>query len=475
MFSRLHVSHVVTITIVGSVILPFSVLPFSLNAQGSAPNAPGGSSSPRLLGAYRFTNGDLAGVEPSSAGTWRYIDFRTGESHQLFLDDSLSFHSSSDFNGGEPKAITYRFTVGVAGQIDRLVMKRGSWRPMSAKRVVVREDTMSFSSGDVRLFAKLVRPVGRTRTAAVAFVHGSDTTGVVDSELLPYLLAANGISGFVFDKRGTGKSTGNYTQRFGALSDDVVAAVAVLRGKADIDSTRIGLAGFSQGGWVAPLAASKDPSIAFVLVGYGMAMSIADEDRLEGPLKLKAIGVDAEQIRRYEAANATLHALARDNFANWTDLERTLEAERNEPWVAAVRKTQTWMSSVLAMGIPQAKVVAPQMFTTYFDPFYDPVPTLESLHIPMLWLMAGDDIEAPPEITLGVLDRLRREGRLVETIVFPRTDHGIREFVIKDGRRVTTKYAAGYFTAMASWLSRQGKAPRKSNASVPVRRRAERM
>jgi len=73
----------------------------------------------------------------------------------------------------------------------------------------------------------------------------------------------------------------------------------------------------------------------------------------------------------------------------------------------------------------------------------------------MRWLIAKNDITAPPEPTIIVLRRLRKSGKPFETIVFPHSDHGLTEFMMRDGRRITTKYARGYFPTIIKWLGRQ--------------------
>jgi len=110
----------------------------------------------------------------------------------------------------------------------------------------------------------------------------------------------------------------------------------------------------------------------------------------------------------------------------------------------------------LQMGIPQAKQAAPGMFEHFFQPFYEPVPTLEKLNIPMLWLIAGKDIEAPPEITIETLQRLRQQGKPFTSVVFPNADHGMQEFEVREGKRVRTKYADKYFSTLLKWIQAQG-------------------
>ncbi len=411
----------------------------------------------QLQGAYRFADGRVISIVPTSTvGQWRYTDFNSGKSYKLYPADALNFQSADDWKSETPVVFRYHFNLDKNDVAESLIIKQNGKGDIIAKKIKFREQTVTFKSGDIQLFGKLTMPMnGKTPFNTVVYVHGSDNEGSVDREWFPHIFAANGIATFVFDKRGTGCSEGKYTQHFGVLSDDVVAALRWLKTRPEVDSNRIGLAGFSQGGWVAPLAALKDSSVKFVLVGYGMAMSVAEEDRLEAPLKLKEMGLDAESIAQFQELNGALHKVAKGNFKDYREFEAMVTKYKDAKWFAVVKGTQTWAGSVLSMGIEQAKVQIPPMFETFFQPFYEPVPTLESLNIPMLWLIAKDDIEAPPEPTIAVLKRLRGEGKPFATVIFPNTNHGITEFVRRDGQRVTTQYAPNYFSTMVKWIKGQ--------------------
>lgn len=434
-----------------------AAMPWSATAQApDTSQRATGSPSPDFLGAYRFSDGRIILIAAGSPA-WRYIDYSTGEAHELQPIDSLRFHSSIGWREETGEQILYRFEIDRDRRGRALTVQRPHGLPVTARRIALREETTTFQSGDLELFGKLVRPAaGRGPFPVVVFVHGSGSESAVAGEEFPYLAAANGLAAFVYDKRGTGRSAGRYTQLFGPLSDDVVAAVHWLQSRREIDPARIGLAGFSQGGWIAPLAALKDPAIKFVVVGYGLAMSIAAQDSLEAPLKLKALGFDSAAIAQLEDLNDAVHRVVREEFAGgWDDAEAKVALYRQTKWFAAMRGTPTWVGSILGMGWDSAKAVGPQLLKTYFDPYYDPIPTLESLNIPMLWLIAADDITAPPGPTLAALERLRGLGKPFETVVFPHADHGMEQFIERGGRRVYTKYADGYFPAMVAWLRRQ--------------------
>ena len=409
----------------------------------------------KLSGAYRTAEGAVISILPVGVeGRRRITHFSSGRSHLLFPDGALEFHSAGDFDSPQPIVYRYAFRLGSGGVADSLVITGLASSPVIARRIPLVDRPASFKSGDVELRGRLTLPPKADRSSrAVIFVHGSDPTPSVGYEWLPHLLAANGIATLVFDKRGTGCSKGQYVQHFEVLAGDVVAAVRWLTTQSEIDAGQIGLAGFSQGGWVAPLAALKSPAVKFVAIGYGLAMSVADEDRLEAPLKLREQGVDEASIEEFKALNASLHELARSGFRDWSSFEEHLERVKNRPWFEVASRQQNWLGATLQMGLTKAKDVAPQMFQHFFQPFYDPVPTLEKLNIPMLWLMGGKDIEAPPEPTLKVLTRLRSQGKAVSVVVFPNADHGIQDFEVRDSKRVKTKYADRYFSTLLSWIS----------------------
>src|SRR5437660_10449839 len=103
-------------------------------------------------------------------------------------------------------------------------------------------------------------PAGST---AIVALHGAGE-GTRDSPVyrhLHELLPPAGIGVVTFDRRGEGESTGDATR--GRFELQVEDALAVMDG---IDATRVGLWGFSQGGWIAPLAAVTSDEVAFLVL-----------------------------------------------------------------------------------------------------------------------------------------------------------------------------------------------------------------
>jgi len=83
-------------------------------------------------------------------------------------------------------------------------------------------------------------------------------------------LAKMGIASFSWDKAGIGKSTGNWeSQSMDDRSEEVIAAIEILKQHADIALDKIGLIGFSQAGWVLPLVAKKSNYPDFMILVSG--------------------------------------------------------------------------------------------------------------------------------------------------------------------------------------------------------------
>ena len=83
-----------------------------------------------------------------------------------------------------------------------------------------------------------------------------------------------------------------------------MSIVDYLLGRADIDPTRISLLGVSQAGWIMPLAAVRDPDIAFMISTSGAASSVGVSDYFD---RIAESGATKEEI----AARTALAELRR--------------------------------------------------------------------------------------------------------------------------------------------------------------------
>ncbi|MFD1615374.1 alpha/beta hydrolase family protein [Gelatiniphilus marinus] len=89
-------------------------------------------------------------------------------------------------------------------------------------------------------------------------------------------LSNNGIAVLRYDDRGIGKSEGDFNSATTFdFATDVDAAIEYLKTRKDIDDAKIGLIGHSEGGLIAPIVASQNKDVAFIvsLAGTGIVGS----------------------------------------------------------------------------------------------------------------------------------------------------------------------------------------------------------
>ncbi len=318
----------------------------------------------------------------------------------------------------------------------------------------------------VKLAGRLVLPKGNERVPIAVLVHGAEHESARDSYALQRLLPAENVGVFVYDKRGTGASKGKYTQDFDTLADDAVAAMREAKRIAGARCARIGYQGGSQGGWVAPLAATRAP-VDFVIVSFGLAVSVIDEDQEEVALEMQLKGHSEEEISKALEVASAAEAVFESNFTKGFERLDAVRAKyRNEPWYKDVHGNYTHFI------LPYTAVEAREKFKDFLPgtPFrYDPIPTLRAVKAPQLWVLGQDDLEAPSAETSRRIKALIAKGKPITLAVFPHAEHGMTEYEIaSDGERVSTRYAPGYFAMMRDF-ARNGQLSGSYGASLVMK------
>jgi uncharacterized protein len=84
---------------------------------------------------------------------------------------------------------------------------------------------------------------------------------------------------------------------------------------------------------------------------------------------------------------------------------------------------------------------------------YDSLAALQRVNVPVLWVLAAEDREAPIETTRAALLKLKKAGKPIDVYLFPATDHGMMEFVTNaDGSRTVTRITDGYLQLLGDWI-----------------------
>ncbi len=199
-----------------------------------------------------------------------------------------------------------------------------------------RSTEITFRNGDVALAGTLFIPTGARRHPAAVFNHGSGPEARFASRFWADYLARRGIATLIYDKRGVGKSTGDWTQsNFDDLADDALAAVHALQRQPGVNSRQVGIYGHSQGGTIAPLIASRSKDVAFVIAAAAIGMPVYQQDLFRVRNELRASGLAesdvTEAMRVYSAwLDVARTGVGRDRLGNVVD------SARGRPWFSEI-------------------------------------------------------------------------------------------------------------------------------------------
>jgi pimeloyl-ACP methyl ester carboxylesterase len=397
------------------------------------------------IGTYRLSSGEIVDIAPSESNTlrWRRFDGTTG----ALTEKGDGLWTSSYGWTGRPDGKSVRFSACAAGRIN--------FDGVEGRRIEFDVTDTTFTSHGAALAGRLILPKGTAVVPIVILVHGAEHDSARQFNELQRMLPAEEVGAFVFDKRGTGGSDGSYTQDFNLLAEDAVAAMREAKRLAGRRAGRIGYQAGSQGGWVAPLAANR-AHVDFVIVCFGLAVSVIDEDQQEVEIEMREKGHSSKEIASaLEVARAAENVFASGFTEGFGEFDAVRAKYKDAPWFKDLHGNYTHF--FLPYSESQLREMGAKF--RWGTPFhYDPMPTLHSDTTPQLWISGGEDYEAPSAETSRRVKSLIAEGLPFTLAVYPHAEHGMTLFEIAagNGERLSTRYAPGYF-AMIRDFARDGR------------------
>lgn len=235
------------------------------------------------------------------------------------------------------------------------------------------EDIEFVSHGD-KLSGSIVFPVDQAVHAAVVFVHGSgpQTRNMFWAESF----AREGIAALVYDKRGVGKSGGEYESQQSVseknivlLADDAFSALNALAKHPALKGVPLGLTGISQAGWIVPLAAEKSNAVNFIALWSGPVCKVSEEDIFSKYTD----DLDGKDVPSYEEA----------------------------------------------LNSRKEKYIWPDFLGRDTDSSED----LAKLDIPGLWIFGGSDGSIPVDLSIRKLKKLIHSGHKYDYVLFSGLGH----------------------------------------------------
>jgi uncharacterized protein len=351
--------------------------------------------------------------------------------HPMFELDGEEIHLSPDghdrYRADAEPFETITFMRDADGGVNAIAFERPGHRTEVAPRVdLYQEREVAFASGDVRLAGSLFLPSGAGPHPALAIVHGAGPHNRESYRLLASSLASAGVAALIYDKRGTGESKGDFASAtFSDLTDDALAAHALLRREPTVDEARVGLAGASQGAWIIADAAVQNDDVAFLVALSASGFKPGDSaDWLTGSMLA---------VRGFSK-----HALATSAKA-WQMMYSSLD--------------------LIEAGVMDPMPGVPGFWFHALDPHLETVGLWEQVRQPVLGLWGELDCQVPARESLAALQAALERGpnRTYRLEIFGGTDHSMvlagpceREISASHGGR--RHYADGYLTTPAEWI-----------------------
>jgi uncharacterized protein len=270
-------------------------------------------------------------------------------------------------------------------------------------------------------------PAGVTALVALHGAGEGTREGLL-YEHLHEVLPPAGIGAVTFDRRGEGESTGDASRgRFPVQVRDALAVVDA------VGAEQVGLWGYSQGGWVAPLAAAASERVAFLVLVASTGVTPAEQMMYATARQLELAGYDDAVVARALGLRRRfddwVHGIGREHE---DDLTADLLTALDEPWFGH-------------LFIPPVLLDEEGCALWIEEMDFDPRPVFAQVRVPTLAFYGEADSWSPVEPSVEAWREAR--GDEAEIVVIPEAEH---DLTLPDGT-----LAPEYERTLVDWLLRR--------------------
>ena len=253
----------------------------------------------------------------------------------------------------------------------------------------------------IQLAGTLTIPQGKGPFPTVLLITGSGQQDRDESLLghKPFLVLADhltrkGIAVLRVDDRGAGKSGGNFAASTSAdFATDVEAGLAFLKTRAEVDKSKLGLVGHSEGGMIAPMVAARNPGVSFIVMMAGTGVTGAEILPAQVAAIMESSGQSHEEALKHAANEREILALFEQNAS-----EDVIDKKMHE----------------IASSVPdeQRKAQLKALQSPWFRFFlkYDPSVDLRKVRCPVLAINGEKDMQVLADQNLPAIRKALEAG-----------------------------------------------------------------
>ncbi|WP_316812969.1 alpha/beta hydrolase family protein [Pedobacter heparinus] len=294
-------------------------------------------------------------------------------------------------------------------------------RPQDPKDFPYKQEEVTFTNptGGHSLSGTLSLPANGKASKIVILITGSGPQNR-NAELAPYnhrpflvlsdYLTRQGIAVLRYDDRGVGKSTGVFAKATTAdFADDAEAAVNYIFSRADLKNMAIGLAGHSEGGMIAPIVASRNPKVKFVVLMAAPGIPVYQLYAQQIDNAMKLAGTPADEAAKKMATNLRIFTAMKD--------AAELPMEQAALTVELALRKEFDLLPVEALDSETKATVIQHTLSNYRTPWFryfigfDPAIYLTKVKCPVLAINGSLDFQvAPTENLAGIKTAMEKAG-----------------------------------------------------------------
>jgi pimeloyl-ACP methyl ester carboxylesterase len=375
-------------------------------------------------------------------------DYSSGVVRRLFPVSETEFVMGPGFDVQSPVELKVHFVKDATGAVTSFSLEPTNGVASVAHRMGLTEQQVVIESGDVKLAGTLMVPATKGPHPAIVLLHGSGPLTRYSFGPYPRFFTSLGFAVLIYDKRGTGASTGTRLDpsmgRYASrppdhYPDDVLrdalAVLGFLRQRPEIDPKVVGVWGSSEGGMLTTQVAARDKDLAFAINSSGFMGPLSQTLLYQIGTLMKAGGASAEQVKEAQQL-ATLWIRVSRSGRDFEKFRVELDKARKEkkPWV------DIWFNGQFT----------PEQIRWDWNHIasFDSLPALKKVTCPVLGVFGElDPMTDAAEASRAMQSALTAAGNRDVTVrVFPNAGHSLGE--MPSGSRM----APGVFETLRSWL-----------------------
>jgi pimeloyl-ACP methyl ester carboxylesterase len=310
-----------------------------------------------------------------------------------------------------PIAVACALAVSLAVHLAAPAAGAEPWS--AAPTVTVDAKAISFTNAGTTLHGTLYLPRLARPVPALVVFHGASEP-LASTPLYRHLrdgLPQMGIAVLLFDRRGTGASSGDAHVSYETLADDGIAGARKLRGMVQIDAGRVGYWGISQGGWLATMAAVRDPRARFAVAVSAPLVTPDTQMGFAMTNRLRALGYGSADVASMLHARKLWRGYLLGTNSR-DDAVAALAAIENEPWFR-----------LMYLPSPETLTHDPATSSWRVQMDDDPLRFVKQVRIPTLFLLGASDPWIPVATTVDRLRVVARDHPSISYAVVPDANH----------------------------------------------------